>query len=417
MIALADCNNFYASCERVFRPELEGKPVLVLSNNDGCVIARSNEVKALGIKMGEPAFKIKEIIRKNKVHVFSTNFMFYGDMSNRVMSILKQESSAIEIYSIDEAFMDMSEIGGVEEKAILLRAQVKQWTGIPISIGLAHTKVLAKIANHIAKKYRKNGVFVLEGTDLIERALKFFPVEDLWGIGRQSAKLLHKNNIKTAWQLAQCDDRWIKRNLNITGLKLVKELRGEIYYPLGVVQAPKKNICTSRSFGKEVESIDELRESVSTFASNCAKKLRDQNTVCKKVSVFILTNPFKPEAKQYQGYQILEFPTATNDSLEISKMALQGLRNIFNEDCIYKKAGVIVHDISPESQLQLSMFDTVDRAKRKSLMSTFDSINNKMGCDSVRLTIQGFDRKWKMKQEQLSPCYTTRISELLEVKL
>ena len=417
MIALADCNNFYASCERVFRPELEGKPVLVLSNNDGCVIARSNEVKVLGIKMGEPAFKIKEIIRKNKVHVFSTNFMLYGDMSNRVMSILKQESSAIEIYSIDEAFMDMSEIGGVEEKAILLRAQVKQWTGIPISIGLAHTKVLAKIANHIAKKYRKNGVFVLEGTDLIERALKFFPVEDLWGIGRQSAKLLHKNNIKTAWQLTQCDDRWIKRNLNITGLKLVKELRGEICYPLGVVQSPKKNICTSRSFGKEVESIDELRESISTFASNCAKKLRDQNTVCKKISVFILTNPFKPEAKQDQGYQILEFPTATNDSLEISKMALQGLQNIFKEDCIYKKAGVIVHDISPESQLQLNMFDKVDRAKRKSLMQVYDTINDKMGRDTVRLTTQGFDRKWKMKQEQLSPCYTTRISELLEVKL
>jgi DNA polymerase V len=417
MIALADCNNFYASCERVFRPELEGKPVLVLSNNDGCVIARSNEVKELGIKMGEPAFKIKEIILKNKVNVFSTNFMLYGDMSNRVMSILKDESSAIEIYSIDEAFMDMSEIGGVEEKAILLRAQVKQWTGIPISIGLAHTKVLAKIANHIAKKYRKNGVFVLEGTDLIERALKFFPVEDLWGIGRQSAKLLHKNNIKTAWQLTQCDDRWIKRNLNITGLKLVKELRGEICYPLGVVQAPKKNICTSRSFGKEVHSIDELRESVSTFASNCAKKLRDQNTVCKKVSVFILTNPFKPEAKQYQGYKILEFPTATNDSLEISKMALQGLRNIFKEDCIYKKAGVIVHDISPESQLQLNMFDKVDRAKRKSLMQVYDTINDKMGRDTVRLTTQGFDRKWKMKQEQLSPCYTTRISELLEVKL
>jgi len=417
MIARADCNNFYASCERVFRPELEGKPVLVLSNNDGCVIARSNEVKALGIKMGEPAFKIKELIRKNKVNVFSTNFMLYGDMSNRVMSILKEESSSIEIYSIDEAFMDMSEIGGVEEKAILLRAQVKQWTGIPISIGLAHTKVLAKIANHIAKKYKKNGVFVLEGTDLIERALKFFPVEDLWGIGRQSAKLLHKNNIKTAWQLAQCDDRWIKRNLNITGLKLVKELRGEICYPLGVVQAAKKNICTSRSFGKEVHSIDELRESVSTFASNCAKKLRDQNTVCKKLSVFILTNPFKPEAKQYQGYQILEFPTATNDSLEISKMALQGLRNIFKEDCIYKKAGVIVHDISSENQLQLNMFDKVDRAKRKNLMFAYDTLNNKMGRDTVRLTIQGFDRKWKMKQEQLSPCYTTRITELLEVKL
>jgi len=417
MIALADCNNFYASCERVFRPELEGKPVLVLSNNDGCVIARSNEVKALGIKMGEPAFKIKEIIRKNKVHVFSTNFMLYGDMSNRVMSVLKEESSAIEIYSIDEAFMDMSEIGGVEEKAILLREQVKQWTGIPISIGLAHTKVLAKIANHIAKKYKKNGVFVLEGDELIERALKFFPIDDIWGIGKQSAKLLHKNNIKTAWQLSQCDDRWIKRNLNITGLKLVKELRGEICYPLGTVQAPKKNICTSRSFGKEVHSRDELRESVSTFAANCAKKLRTQNSVCKKISVFIITNPFKPEAKQYQGYQILELPTATNDSLEISKMALQGLRNIFKDDCIYKKAGVIVHDISPENLLQLNMFDKVDRVKRKNLMLAYDTVNNKMGRDTLRLTVQGFDRKCKMKQEQLSPCYTTRVTELLEVKL
>lgn len=417
MIALADCNNFYASCERVFRPELEGKPVLVLSNNDGCVIARSNEVKALGIKMGEPAFKIKETIRKNKVHVFSTNFMLYGDMSNRVMSVLKEESSAIEIYSIDEAFIDMSQIGGVEEKAILLRAQVKQWTGIPISIGLAHTKVLAKIANHIAKKYKKNGVFILEGDELIERALKFFPVDDIWGIGKQSAKLLYKNNIKTAWQLTQCDDRWIKRNLNITGLKLVKELRGEICYPLGTVEASKKNICTSRSFGKEVHNIEELRESVSTFAANCAKKLRDQNSVCKKLSVFIITNPFKPEAKQYQGYQILELATATNDSLEISKMAIQGLRNIFKDECVYKKAGVIVHDISPENQLQLNMFDKVDRTKRKNLMLAYDAVNNKMGRDTLRLTVQGFDRKWKMKQEQLSPCYTTRITELLEVKL
>lgn len=417
MIALADCNNFYASCERVFRPELEGKPVLVLSNNDGCVIARSNEVKALGIKMGEPAFKIKDIIYQNKVNVFSTNFTLYGDMSNRVMSIYKQECNAIEIYSIDEAFMDMSGVGGVEEKAITLREQVKQWTGIPISIGLAQTKTLAKVANHIAKKYRKNGVFVLEGEELIERALKFFPVEDLWGIGRQSAKFLHKRNIKTAWQLIQCDDRWIKRNLSISGLKLVKELRGEECYPIGVVQPPKKNICTSRSFGKEVRSFNELRESVSTFASNCAKKLRDQNSVCKKLSVFVITNPFKADAKQYHGYQVLELPTATNDSIEISKMALRGLKNIYRSDCIYKKAGVIVHEISPENQMQLNIFDTVDRSKRKSLMKAYDTINNKMGRDTVRLTVQGYDRKWKMRQEQLSPCYTTRITELLEVNV
>jgi DNA polymerase V len=417
MIALADCNNFYASCERVFRPELENKPVLVLSNNDGCVIARSNEVKALGIKMGEPAFKIKDKIDAYKVNVFSTNFTLYGDMSKRVMNILRSESEDIEIYSIDEAFMDFQGIGGVEEKAINLRKKVKQWTGIPISIGIAETKVLAKIANHVAKKHRKNGVFVLQGEDLVRRALNYFPVEDLWGIGRQSAKFLHKRNIKTAWQLAQCDERWIKRNLSISGLKLVKELKGIPCYPLEQTPPRKKNICTSRSFGNEVHDIAELKESVSTFASNCAKKLRDQNTVCKKLSVFIITNPFKADAKQYHGYQVLEFPTATNDSIEISKMALRGLQNIYRSDCIYKKAGVIVHDISPENQMQLNLFDTVDRAKRKSLMYAYDAINNKMGRDTVRLTVQGYDRKWKMRQEQLSPCYTTRITELLEVNL
>lgn len=417
MIALADCNNFYASCERVFRPELKGKPIVVLSNNDGCIIARSNESKALGFKMGEPAFKIKEKIEKHDVNVFSTNFTLYGDMSKRVMNILREESTNIEIYSIDEAFMDFSDIGGYEEKAILLRAKVKQWTGIPISIGIAKTKVLAKIANHIAKKHRINGVFVLEGEDLLRRALNYFPVEDIWGIGRQSAKFLQNRGIKTALQLSQCDESWVKRNLTISGLKIVNELKGIPCIPLDDTPPPKKNICTSRSFGSEVHSLNELRESVSSFASMCASKLRKQKSVAKKVSVFIYTNPFKVDRKQYNGYKVLELPTATNDTLEIVKMALKGLESIYRKDCIYKKAGVIVHDTSPESQLQLNIFDKVDRVKRKSLMKAYDSINHRMGRDTVRLTVQGYDRKWRMKQEQLSPCYTTRMTEILEVRI
>ncbi len=417
MIALADCNNFYASCERVFRPDLENKPVLVLSNNDGCVIARSNEAKALGIKMGTPAFKVKDFIVKNNVHVFSTNFTLYGDISNRVMSIYTGECNAVEIYSIDEAFMDMSGIANLEEKAISVRNKVKTWTGIPVSIGLGKTKTLAKIANHIAKKYKKNGVFLLDGDTLTKRALKFFPVEDIWGIGRQLSRFLHQRNIITAWQLACCDDKWIRKHLTISGLRLVKELRGEICHPIGIVTPPKKNICTSRSFGKEVSDIVNLKESISCFAANCARKLRDQNTVCKKVSVFIKTNSFNPNTKQYQGYQVLEFPTSTSDTIEISNLALRGLKNIYRGGCVYKKAGVIVHDIGLMSQMQLNMFDRVDREKRSNLMKSYDTINSIMGRDTVRLTVQGFDRKWKMRQERLSPCYTTRMTELLEVKL
>ena len=417
MIALADCNNFYASCERVFRPELEGKPVVVLSNNDGCIIARSNESKALGFKMGEPAFKIKQKIAKYNVNVFSTNFTLYGDLSKRVMSILREESNNIEIYSIDEAFMDFSDIGAYEEKAIPLRAKVKQWTGIPISIGIAKTKVLAKLANHIAKKHCVNGVFVLEGEDLLRRALNYFPVEDVWGVGSKTAKFLNQRGIKTALQLAHSDESWIKRNLSISGLKLVKELKGIPCFPLNDTPPPKKNICTSRSFGSEVNSLSELKESVSSFASMCASKLRRQKSVAKRVSVFIYTNPFKLNRKQYNGYQVLELPTATNDTLEIVQIALKGLKLIYREDCIYKKAGVIVHLTSPESQLHLSIFDKIDRLKRKNLMTAYDNINDRMGADTVRLTVQGQDRKWKMKQEQLSPCYTTRMTEILEVNI
>ena len=417
MIALVDCNNFYASCERVFRPNLENKPIVVLSNNDGCIIARSNEAKEIGIKMGEPAFKAKKKIEENDIRVFSSNYALYGDMSNRVMKILSSESSKIEIYSIDEAFLDFSNIASCKQKALFIREKVKKWTGIPTSVGIAKTKVLAKIANSIAKKYCKNGIFLLDGINLINRALKYFPVQDLWGIGTRLTKFLNSQGIYTAYELSKCNELWIKKNLSILGLKLVKELNGISCFPLENQISPRKNIRTSRSFSSGITKFEDLKESVSCFASNCASKLRDQKSYTKKISVFIRTNPFKLNSKHYIGLKSLDLPTATNDTLEIVKYALKSLKSIYRENYIYKKGGVILHHILPDSNLQLSIFDSINREKRKSLMSVYDSINNKMGRDTVRLSVQGQNRKWRMKQEKLSPCYTTRMSEILNVKI
>lgn len=417
MLALADCNNFYASCERLFQPKLKDKPVVVLSNNDGCVIARSNEAKAVGIKMGEPAFKIKHLIEQNNVQVFSTNFALYGDLSKRVMSTLRSEVKKMEVYSIDESFMSLEGEGGLEEKALMLKQKVAQHVGIPISIGVAPTKALCKVANHIAKKHTKKGVFLLEDEKLIERALKWFPVEELWGVGRRYAKKLNGIGIHTAWELCQLDDNWIRRNLTVGGLKLVKELKGEQCFPLEETTSRKKNICTARSFGKEIATLQELKEAVSNHANTCAKKLRKEKSACNKLTVFISTNPYKPKAKQYYGVKSFTFDTPTSDSMEIVKAALDILKLLYRDDCIYKKAGVIVGDIVPEEQVQLHLFDTIDRDKRKAINLAVDNINNRIGRDKVKLAVQGYGRKWRLRQEKLSPCYSTRFDEVLIVRL
>ena len=416
MIALVDCNNFYASCERVFNPKLEKKPVVVLSNNDGCIIARSNEAKKLGIKMGEPAFKIKKTIEQHNINVFSTNFALYGDLSNRVMSVLKSEVNLIEIYSIDEAFLDFSDYANIE-RGVVLGAKVKQWTGIPVSVGIAPTKVLAKVANHIAKKHTKSGVFMFNNKDLIKRALNVFSVEDLWGVGRKHAKRLKEAGIHTALQFRQADTHWIKRQLSINGVKLQKELLGEVCYPLEITAPRKKNICTARSFGVEIKELNKLKEAVSSHANTCAIKLREEKSCCSTISVFLSTNPFKPQAKQYHPYRVFNLDIPTNDSLEIVRFALQGLEQIYRSDCIYKKAGVIVGRTVPENMIQLSLFDNVDRDKRREINSVVDKINRKMGRNKVKLAVQGTDRKWKLKQEKLSPCYTTRFADILEVRI
>ena len=417
MLALADCNNFYASCERVFQPHLENKPIVVLSNNDGCVIARSNESKTLGIKMGVPVFQIKNIIEKHSVQLFSSNFTLYGDLSKRVMSTIKQEVKAIEVYSIDEAFMDFSREGNPLEKGIALKKKVQQHVGIPISIGVAPTKTLCKVAGLIAKKYTKSGVFVLNDNAVIERALKWLPVEELWGIGIRYARLLNDVGIKTAYDLCRADDSWVRRRLSVVGLRIVKELRGAPCFPLEEQANKKKNICTSRSFGRSVSNIEELKEAVSNYANSCAYKLRKQQGCASRISVFIHTNQFKPTDKQYRGFTSIVLDTPSNDSIELVRLALKCLEKIYRSDCTYKKAGVVVSDISPQQQQQLSLFDTVNRQKHQSIMMALDSINDKLGKDKVHLAIQGYGRRWKMKQEQLSPCYSTRIEDALKVYL
>jgi len=414
MIALVDCNNFYASCERVFNPKIENKPVIVLSNNDGCVIARSNEAKALGIKMGEPAFKLKCLIEKNNVNIFSSNFALYGDLSKRVMNVMSAEVDKIEIYSIDEAFLDFTDYAS-KERGVAIKKKVQQWTGIPVSVGIASTKVLAKVAGHIAKKHTKAGVFMLDDEGLIIRVLNVFKVEDLWGIGRKNAKKLKNVGIYTALQFREFDSNWIRSNLSINGVRLQKELYGEVCYPLELTRKKKQNICTARSFGAEIKELSKLKEAIGSYANTCATKLRKEKSCCTSISVFLSTNPFKPQAKQYNPYQVTQLDIPTNDSMEIVKVAIRGLESIYRYDCIYKKAGVVVGRIVPQEQIQLSLFDSLDREKRKSINVAVDKINATMGKNKVRLAVQGNGREWKLKQEKLSPCYTTRFTDILEV--
>ena len=415
MIGLADCNNFYASCERVFNPSIRNKPVIVLSNNDGCVIARSNESKLLGIKMGEPAFKIKGLIKKYNITVFSTNFALYGDLSNRVMEILKSEVKSIEVYSIDEAFLDFSDFINAE-RAIAIREKVKRWTGIPISIGLASTKTLAKVANHIAKKHTKNGVFILNNNNL-QRILNIFPVEDLWGIGIKYARRLNYAGIYTALQFRDLDTDWIKRNFSINGVRLQDELKGIKHYNIESVLPRKKTICTTRSFGQEIQDYMILKEAISNFANSCATKLRKEESCCSSISVFLTTNRFNTKTSQYCPSIDLYFATPTNDSVEIVSKANCALKLIYKKNYLYKKAGVIVKNIISQAEVQMSLFDTVDRRKKRKLMCSIDRINMLMGRDKVYLASQGVQKSWTIKKQQLSPCYTTQFSDLLTVKI
>jgi DNA polymerase V len=419
MFALIDCNNFYASCERVFQPHLNGKPVVILSNNDGCVIARSNEAKSLGIPMGAPAFKYKEVFQKNKVQIFSSNFTLYGDISNRVMSIISRYVPDVEIYSIDEAFIKFDGFSKEEanEKCSDIIKTILKWTGIHVSIGLAPTKSLAKVANRIAKKYstRTKGFYSINNNEKRIKALKNISAGDIWGIGFQNEKKLLKVNVKSGMDFVNLPDQWVKKNMSIIGLKLKKELEGIPTLNIEEGKIDKKSIATTRSFESEISSLNDLIERITTFSVVAAKKLRRQNSECNMISVFIRSNPFKQNDDKYHFSLTGSLPFSTNSSIEISKFAVKLLTKIYSKNKSYKKAGIILMGLSPQSSHQFSLFDqNID--KQKKLMRSIDNIDNKYGLYKVRLASQDPKRIWKMKRQKLSRNYTTEIDEVLIVK-
>ncbi|MEC8537177.1 MAG: Y-family DNA polymerase [Bacteroidota bacterium] len=415
MIGLVDCNNFYASCERVFNPRLNKKPVIVLSNNDGCVIARSNESKDLGIKMGEPVFKIKEIIKNNNIHVFSSNFSLYGDLSNRVMNTLKSETKAIEIYSIDEAFLDFKDFIDLD-RAIKIKSKVQKWTGIPVSIGISFTKTLSKVANQIAKTKRE-GVCILDNDTVITRLLSNFPIEKLWGIGKNYTRRLKELNILTALDLREAPTSLLRKNFPVSIIRMQKELKGNMVYDLEILKNRKKSICTSRSFGKEINDFNNLKEAVCNFANNCARKLRQENSVCSKVSIFLMTNRFNLTVAQHNPTITMHFDTPTSDSMEIISATSKALRLIYASGFSYKKAGVVLHEIKSNKQIQMSCFDIPKRKKRNKLMKSIDELNSIMGNNKIRFASQGFNEYWQAKRKKLSPSYTTKYEDILKIKI
>ena len=417
-IALIDCNNFYASCERIFNPRLIGKPIVVLSNNDGCIITRSAEAKELGIKMGEPYFKAKKIIDKNNVRVFSSNYSLYGDISQRVMETLARFASDVEIYSIDEAFLGLNGFENYElsKYCKYIRRTIKQWVGIPVSIGVSTTKTLSKIANNLAKKNKEyDGVCILKSWFDINEALKLTPIEDVWGIGRRLSVFLKKYKINTAYDFTQLDKGWIRKNMGVVGEKTFLELCGVSCIELELIPSDKKSCCVSRSFSKPIEKIDDLEESVSSYGTRVAEKIREEGLVAESMSIFVLTNYFNRKEKQYSNSIKLQLPYPTNNSIKIVKRALEGIRKIYREGYRYKKAGVILYGLTKAKQTR-GLLD-YDRENSDSIMNTLDRINERYGSSTIRLASEGVEKSWKMRRESVSPCYTTRFDDLVEAKL
>ncbi len=420
MYALVDCNNFYVSCERVFNPKLEGKPVIVLSNNDGCAIARSQEAKELGIEMTMPFYLMADLVKKHNIKVFSSNYTLYGDMSDRVMKILTGYAPAVELYSIDEAFLDFTGLDyqDVDLLGRNIRKSVGKSTGIPVTVGIAATKTLAKMANRYAKRQKRDlQVHCIGNNQLHTDLLSSTEVGDIWGIGSQYEKLLLKNGFKTAADLTLASDEWIRKRMSVVGHRIVNELRGIPSIRWENEPGAKKGICTSRSFGELVTRKDYLNEAVSNFASNVALKLRKQNSCAGKVNVFIQTHPFRIEDPQYSRSIDIRLEIATSSTAALIRHALHGLDLIYAPGYKFLKAGVIATEIVPDSQVQNGMFEGEDRSRSKQLMSALDNVNKSMGKDIVRFAVQGYEKKWKLKAAHLSKKYTTHIDEVLVIKI
>ena len=414
IFALVDCNNFYASCERVFNPKLNGQPIIVLSNNDGCVVARSNEAKALGIGMGVPEFQIRPLLRAHHVQVFSSNYTLYGDLSQRVMETLEPFSPDLEIYSIDEAFLNLSGFTSrnLTEYGHIIRATVKRWTGLPVSVGIAETKTLAKIANRIAKRTPDtSGVFDLLACPDRNALLDRVPVEDVWGIGRNHARVLNQHGITTALQLREVDDQWIRKRMGIVGLRLVMELRGVSCLDLEQCPPPRQSLTCSRAFGTLINTLEEMEEAISVYTSRVAEKLRRERLAAIVLTVCLTTNEFK-EGPQYSNALTLKLPVVTDSTADLIRCALRGIRSIYRDGYCYKKAGVMLTGLVPASLIQFDLFDDQDRRRSKRLMAALDAINDRWGAGTLQYASSGLTKAWQTQCHRRSPAYTTDWDEL-----
>ncbi len=422
IIALVDCNNFYASCERVFNPDLEGKPIIVLSNNDGCVVARSNEAKALGIPFGKPVFECKELIKNHHIYVFSSNYALYGDMSHRVMDTLAQFTPDMEIYSIDEAFLSLKGFykRNLTKYGQKIRSTVNKWIGIPVSIGIATTKTLTKVANRIAKKNHKlDGVLDISYYSEVEidKILNETEIGDVWGVGWEYEKLLKRNGITTALKLKNASDKWIKKHMTVMGLRTVFELRGISCISLEDTTPPNEEIMSSRSFGRPVETLEELKEAVATYATLSSERLRAQNSLASIINVFLATNRFKKDEPQYSNCISYEIPEPTNDTSELINYANKNLEKIYKTGYKYKKAGVLLSGIVPKNQKQLNLFTNRTRSNKKNkLTQAIDTINTKWGRNIIHYAGTGIEQSWQMRRMKKSQNYTTQWDEIPIIK-
>lgn len=417
MYGLADCNNFFVSCERVFQPALNGRPVIILSNNDGCVIARSNEAKRLGIKMGHPFFQLDTLIKRHNIAVFSSNYALYSDMSRRVQQTLRSICPATEVYSIDESFLNLRGVKDEELDAFghYVSAKVLKDTGIPISVGISHTKTLAKIASKLCKQYPKlRGSCYMHRPQDIEKVLRKFPVEDVWGIGRRFSAMLKSRNISTAYDFAQQPLDFVRSKMHLGGMKTWYELHGHPCIEFETQIPDKQQIMVSRSFSKELDSVEDVKEQVALFISMAAEKLRRQGSVCQAMHVFLLTNRFRHEQEQHYDNRLVTLPAPSDSTVELADIAVRTATQLFRQGTFYKKAGVALTQISPKESVQTVLFDEVDREKHDKLMLALDKINEKQGQRAVVVATAGFDGI-RMNRNHLSQNYTTDWNDILEI--
>ena len=418
MFALVDCNNFYTSCERVFNPNLQNKPVAILSNNDGCVISMSDEAKKIGLPFGAPIFKWDKFCKDNNITVLSSNYPLYGDMSARVMNILSDFSPDIEVYSIDESFLELKgfENYNFSDYATKIRSRILKWTGIPTCVGIAPTKALSKVANKIARSNlrQSKGICVIDSEENRIKALKWTKIGNVWGIGRRLKKRLQAKGCQTAFDFTQLPSDWVLKNFSIVEWRLQKDLQGISKIPLEEISS-KKMIATTRSFEYTYSDIDNIKERISTFAASCAEKLRVQKSSCHLLIVQLSSDRHKKDLQQHRESKTVVFSYPTDSTLTIANAAVTAVKTIFKTGIKYKRAGVIVAGLVPNDNFQLNLFEH-ENPKHKPLMSAIDGLNRKFKADKIKLGNQDLKRTWKMRQERLSPKFTTNINEVLVVK-